>query len=90
MKEDIILLIDNGTGCYSSNPETRARCTTGRLITAGARYRYYPESKDGKYPAHYYCGTHIIYERDINWNVYTIASKYEELMIRLNKQIANS
>ena len=87
MKEDIILIKDNGSGCYSSNPEIRERATTGRLISAGARYTYYPASKDGKYPAHYYCGTHIVYERDVNWDWYIVASKYDELVAKVKKEM---
>jgi len=83
MKEDLILIKDIRQGCYSFDPEKRANAIGGFLMQAGARYRYFPGPS-----AHYACGTHIIYEKDLPYHDDLIeASKYEELVMKVKSKL---
>ncbi len=81
--EDIKLIKDIRQGCYSNDPEIRQNSGGGYLMHAGATYGYHPEAKQSNgtiYPAYYACGTHIIYARDIDWNMFIKASEYDEFI----------
>ena len=88
--ENIRLIKDIRQGCYSNDPIERRNSGGGFLMPAGALYDYFPEQiqSTGKpYPAHYACGTHIIYERDIDWSMFIEASKYDELMDKIKHEL---
>ncbi len=87
--ESIRLIKDIRQGCYSHDPEERRNSGGGFLMPAGAVYDYFPEytQSSGKpYPSHYACGTHIIYERDIDWTMFIKASKYDEFIDKVKRE----
>ena len=71
--KDIVLIKPIKEGCYSDNSEERENSNGGFHMDAGAIYRCYEADivdKKERYPAYYICGTHIIYTRDIDWNIF--------------------
>ena len=81
--EPIRLIKDIRKGCYSLSKEERENSGGGFLMESGSIYSYHPEaiqSTGNLYPAHYACGTHIIYARDVDWSMFIEASKYDEFI----------
>ncbi len=85
--ENLILIKDIRQGCYSNDPEIRKNSSGGFMMIAGATYSYGVDPKWNGGKGFWYCGTHIISEQDIDMRDFIPASKYEEFLTRIRKEI---
>lgn len=87
MKEPIVLLKAIKYGCYSDNLEERENSKGGLFIQEGATYTYGLDPNWANGHGYYYCGTHIIMERNIDWTMFCKQSEYYEIIDRVKKQL---
>ena len=87
MKEPIVLIKSIKNGCYSDDPEERENSRGGFMMPAGATYIYGQDPTWANGQGFYYCGTHIILEKNINWSIFCKQSEYHEMIDRVRKQI---